>query len=128
MVYGRLCRYAGENGDAHPSIDAIAREVGIGETQARQHLRESERSCFIGSETRADDKGGQTSNQYFFLWHEAFEGAASARNPGRDGEALAGRSDGHGGHVSGYSLEENGEWKQRRANYRIPSDISSQRP
>jgi len=75
MVYGRLCRYAGEGGNAHRSIDALAFEVGVGETQARQYLRELERARFITSETRTNDEGRQTSNQYFFLWHEAFEGS-----------------------------------------------------
>jgi Helix-turn-helix domain len=75
MVYGRLCRYAGEGGNAHPSIEALAFEVGLGETQAREYLRELERARFITSETRTDDEGRQTSNQYFFLWHEAFEGS-----------------------------------------------------
>ena len=62
-VYGRPCRYAGEGGNAHPSIDALAFEVGVGETQARQYLRELERARFITSETRVDDEGRQTSNQ-----------------------------------------------------------------
>ena len=33
MVYGRLCRYARESGDAHRAIGALASEVGIGETE-----------------------------------------------------------------------------------------------
>jgi hypothetical protein len=75
MIYGRLCRFAGEDGDAYPSIDSIASEIGIGETQARQYLRELERSGFISCERRTGEKGGQTSNRYHFLWHEAFNGA-----------------------------------------------------
>jgi hypothetical protein len=74
MIYGRLCRYAGENGEAHPSMEVLSGEIGIGETQARQYLRELMREGFIGCEARADETGRQTSNQYFFLWHEAFDG------------------------------------------------------
>jgi hypothetical protein len=75
IVYGRLCRYAGEDGWAYPSIESLATEVGIRETQARKYLRELMQKRFVGCEPRTDETGRQTSNRYFFLWHEAFDGA-----------------------------------------------------
>jgi hypothetical protein len=75
IIYGRLYRYAGENGDAHPSIETLGAEVGLGETQARQYLRELTRGAFVECEHQHDETGRQTSNQYYFLWHEAFDGA-----------------------------------------------------
>jgi Helix-turn-helix domain len=67
LVYGRLCRYAGENGDAYPSVPTLGRELGISGKQARRYLRELEARKFIQS----DPKPGERSH-YFFLWHQAF--------------------------------------------------------
>jgi Helix-turn-helix domain len=76
VAYGRLCRYAGENGEAHPSFKALANEVGASETQARLYVRELVRGGFMECAVRLDPDGRQTSNRYFFLWHPAFDGAA----------------------------------------------------
>src|SRR5437660_664031 len=77
LVYGRLCRYAGENGAAYPSVPTLAAELGMGETQARDYLRELETVGFIRVDRknrhyRKDGSGG--SNGYTFLWHTAFNG------------------------------------------------------
>jgi len=76
VIYGRLCRYAGKNGEAFPAVESLAFEVGISETQARTYLKELKAAEFIKSVVRTDHEGRQTSNSYQFLWHEAFTGAA----------------------------------------------------
>ncbi len=38
LIYGRLCRYAGKDGNAYPSVATLGREVGLSQTQAREHL------------------------------------------------------------------------------------------
>jgi hypothetical protein len=78
LIYGRLCRYAGENGSAYPAISSLANEIGIRETQARAYIKELEKKRFIEVDRenrryRKDGSGG--SNFYFFLWHAAFTGA-----------------------------------------------------
>ena len=77
MIYGRLYRYAGEDGEVFPSIGALAKECGISESQARAYVQELERGGFIEVDRenhhyRKDGSGG--SNRYFFLYHPAFDG------------------------------------------------------
>src|ERR1035437_1276467 len=67
LVYGRLCRYAGENGDAYPSVPTLGKELGISGKQARRYLRELEAHKFIESDPKPGDR-----SHYFFLWHQAF--------------------------------------------------------
>lgn len=77
MVYGRLCRYAGESGSAYPSVSTLGAEIGIGETQTRGYIKELEQGRFLAVDRqnrhfRKDGSGG--SNSYVFLWHPAFIG------------------------------------------------------
>jgi len=69
VAYGRLARYAGENGECYPSIPTLAKEIGIGATQARTYVHELRSKRFIAVEQRSG-----TSALYIFLWHEAFAG------------------------------------------------------
>src|ERR1035441_6056378 len=68
LVYGRLCRYAGEDGRAYPSISTLGSELGISGKQARRYVRELEDECFI----RPERTKGKRSH-YLFLWHAVFE-------------------------------------------------------
>jgi hypothetical protein len=68
IVYGRLCRFAGEDGKAYPAVPTLGLELGISGKQARRYVRELEDECFI----RAEREPGRTSH-YVFLWHAAFE-------------------------------------------------------
>jgi len=77
VIYGRLCRYAGEDGSAFPAVPTLADETGIGETQAREYVKELEQQQFINVDRenrhyRKDGSGG--SNGYTFLWHTAYLG------------------------------------------------------
>jgi len=69
VAYGRLARYAGENGECYPSIPTLAKEIGVGVTQARTYVHELRSKRFIAIEQRSG-----TSALYKFLWHEAFAG------------------------------------------------------
>src|SRR6476660_6574564 len=75
VVYGRLCRYAGKDGNVYPATSTLAEEVGICERQAREYIQELERGKFIEVDRekkhfRRDGSGG--TNTYFFLWHVVF--------------------------------------------------------
>src|SRR5579864_3281306 len=69
LAYGRLARYAGQNGECWPSIPTLGNEIGIGTTQARAYVHELRSKRFINVEQRPG-----TSGVYKFLWHEAFAG------------------------------------------------------
>jgi hypothetical protein len=69
LVYGRLARYAGENGECWPAMETVGSELGMGRTQARTYVHELRDERFIAIEERPG-----TSDRFKFLWHEAFAG------------------------------------------------------
>ena len=70
IAYGRLCRYAGKDGNAYPKISTLAQQIGCVERQASKYLSELKEFGLI--ETRRVGLG--KPNEYFFLWHEIFDG------------------------------------------------------
>ena len=72
LAYGRLCRYAGENGRCFPAVGTLAGEIGVSDRQAQRYLAELERANLIRRFGRFVD-GGQVSNDVEFLWHDMFE-------------------------------------------------------
>jgi DNA-binding transcriptional MocR family regulator len=75
LAYGRLVRYAGQDGDCHPSVKTLANEIGLGERQTQRYLGELERNGFIRSSARFRGANIRDTNGYFFLWHETFVGS-----------------------------------------------------
>ena len=73
MVYGRLRRYAGEDGSCYPAVPTLANEVALGERQVQKHLSSLERQGFLRRASRFSRDGGQDSNFYVFLWHRVFD-------------------------------------------------------
>ncbi len=71
VIYGRLCRYAGEDGKAYPSVPTLGHQIGLSGKQARRYIRELEKRELI----RAERVNGKQSN-YVFLWHAIFENCA----------------------------------------------------
>jgi hypothetical protein len=71
LAYGRLARYAGQDGNCFPAVATLASEIGVGLRQAQKYLAELERLCLIRRITRFAEKG-QTSNSFQFLWHPVF--------------------------------------------------------
>ncbi len=72
LAYGRLARYAGQDGQCYPAVPTLAREIGVGLRQAQKYLGELERVKLIRRISRFSENG-QTSNQYQFLWHPIFD-------------------------------------------------------
>ena len=68
MVYGRFCRYAGEDGRCSPSGGTVGVELGISGKQARRYIRELDSGASFAVE-RTDGTGAP----YVFLWHAAFD-------------------------------------------------------
>src|ERR1700741_4097615 len=73
LTYGRLARYAGQDGDCFPAVATLASEIGVCVRQAQNYLAELERKKFLRRVTRFVEKG-QTSNSFEFLWHSQLEG------------------------------------------------------
>lgn len=82
LVFGRLCQYAGENGEAYPSYRALAQEVGVERRRAISAVRELENFGLVRSVSRRRKDGGLASNFYVFLWHGIFEEHPEILPPG----------------------------------------------
>jgi hypothetical protein len=80
MIYGRLGRYAGENGECYPAVPTLAAEIGASERQTQRYLAELERERFIRRVPRFS-KSGQSSNAFQFLWHPILEAAVTKMSP-----------------------------------------------
>ena len=69
FAYGRLMRYAGEDGNAFPAVGTLAAKMCVSINQARRYLQELIAERLV----RVLTCDGRT-NQYKFLWHEVFDG------------------------------------------------------
>lgn len=65
LCYGRLCQYAGSNGEAFPRQGEIAKALGVSSRQVRKYLKELEQHQLISIERR----GKTQSNMYHFFEH-----------------------------------------------------------
>jgi len=72
LAYGRLLRYAGQNGECYPAVETLAAEIGVGDRQVQRYLAELEREHLVRRITRYRGRA-QTSNGFEFLWHEMFQ-------------------------------------------------------
>jgi hypothetical protein len=77
LVFGRLCQYAGENGQSYPTYRTLGHEVGIDRRQAIRAVKELEKFGLIQPCGRLRLDGGSTSNIYIFLWHRILAGESS---------------------------------------------------
>jgi hypothetical protein len=68
LAYGRLTRYAGQNGNCYPAVPTLASEIAISVRQVQNHLAELERIGLVRRIPRISESG-QRSNAYVFLWH-----------------------------------------------------------
>jgi hypothetical protein len=68
LAYGRLVRYAGQDGECFPAVPTLAGEIGVSVRQAQYYLAQLEHKKLIRRVNRVSTSG-QTSNAYQFLWH-----------------------------------------------------------
>jgi hypothetical protein len=92
LVYGRLARYAGQNGICNPSVPKLAAEVGLKKRQVQTHLANLEKADLIRRISRSSGNR-QTSNGYQFIWHVLFEGVQDPAPGGMQDAARAGVQD-----------------------------------
>ena len=81
LVFARLCQYGGEHGQAYPSYNTLAGEVGVERRQAIRAVNELEAFGLLRRNGRLRCDGGLSSNAYVFLWHSIF----SEDDPGPSG-------------------------------------------
>jgi hypothetical protein len=72
LVFGKLCQYAGQNGQAYPSYKTLAGDVGVERRQAIRAVKKLVDYGLIKPVGRRKGDGGFTSNIYAFLWHQLF--------------------------------------------------------
>ena len=73
MAYGRLARYAGQDGRCFPAVDSLGQEIGVCDRQVQEYLAQLEKVKLIRRRVRFVDRV-QTSNFIEFLGHPLFEG------------------------------------------------------
>lgn len=76
LCYGRLARYAGEDGRCFPSMQTLAKELRVTERAARNNVRQLERAGLL----RRRSQPGKT-NWFEFLWDPRLE-SSLRRNDG----------------------------------------------
>jgi hypothetical protein len=93
LAWGRLARYAGEDGRCYPTVKSLAAEIGLGARQGQKYLAELERARLIRRKGRFHQRG-QTSNKFEFLWHEMFaQGVNDRSGEGANDPSLRGVND-----------------------------------
>jgi len=80
LVYGRLARYAGQDGKCYPAVDTLAAEIGLGGRQVQRYVAELERAHLIRRVIRYAGRA-QASNGFEFLWHEMFQDGVTDVSP-----------------------------------------------
>ncbi len=90
LCYGRLVRYAGEDGRCDPSLATLGRELGVSRDQAKRYMRELAAKSLIRVKRRKAKAGDNDTSTVVFLWHTMFEAegvGASMHLPGRGTDA-----------------------------------------
>jgi hypothetical protein len=82
LCYGRLARYAGEDGKCYPSLKTLAAELGASRAQAKRYLRELREYGLIRIQGRRSQPGDSDTNEIFFLWHPVLEPSPSGEVAG----------------------------------------------
>ena len=73
LTWARLAQYAGEKGEAYPSLETLANDIGVKKLQAIQYLKELEKKQFIEVlRASGKDKLLHKTNRYIFLWNSIF--------------------------------------------------------
>jgi hypothetical protein len=71
LLYGRLARFAGQDGRCFPGIDTLARELGMTTRQIQRLITELCEAGFLRKEPQYRRNGSQSTNSYVFLYHAA---------------------------------------------------------
>jgi hypothetical protein len=87
IAYGRLARYAGQDGSCHPRQETLAREIGVSERQIRNYLTELTTHRLL----KVVQRGLHAPNDYVFLWHDVFTGSNRKYPSAQDRKDISGQ-------------------------------------
>lgn len=86
ICYGRLARYAGKDGEAYPSQETLAAEIGLDKRQCVRVLNMLEKEGFIRRIVpTGPDRWLHKTTHYVFLWHPVFDGPRTEEQPKKHG-------------------------------------------
>jgi Helix-turn-helix domain len=74
LCYIRLLGFAGKDARCYPSLERLGASLGVSERQARDYVKELERSGFVVIEQR----GLRKTNAYLFVWTAELERLSNA--------------------------------------------------
>lgn len=76
LLYGRLVRHGGDNGDCYPKLSTLGRELGTSISVIRRAVQELVDSKFLVALTpEHQDRWAHKATRYKFVWHPDFETA-----------------------------------------------------
>ena len=91
LTWARLAQYAGEKGEAYPSLETLANDIGVKKLQAIQYLKELEKKQFIKVlRANGKDKFLHKTNRYIFLWNTILAGMQKHTSAGMQKHTSAG--------------------------------------
>lgn len=79
LAWGRLAQYAGEDGEAYPSLKTLGEEIGVKEDQARRYVEELNAAGLVERE----DRPGKTPRYWHLDDHPCFGTPGIYATPGR---------------------------------------------
>lgn len=85
LLYGRLARYAGEDGRCFPAVETLARELGMTDRQVQRLTAQLCSAGFLRRDAQYRPNGSQTANAYVFLYHAALAPTPVVESPPRVG-------------------------------------------
>lgn len=71
LLYGRLARFAGQDGRCFPAIETLAAELGMTDRQVQRLIAQLCGAGFLRKDVQYRPNGSQTANAYVFLYHVA---------------------------------------------------------
>lgn len=80
LLYGRLARFAGENGRCFPAVGTLAAELGMTGRHVQRLIAELCIAGFLRKDAQYRPNGSQTVNAYLFLYHAALAPAPATES------------------------------------------------
>lgn len=73
LTWARLAQFAGKDTHAYPSLNTLAKEIGSDRRTVIKYLNKLEKKGFLKIVRTKILPNLNTTNVYYFLWHEIFE-------------------------------------------------------
>lgn len=84
LLFGLLARFAGRDGRCFPSVETLAKEMGMSARQIQRLLTKLCRAGFLRRDPQYRSNGSQRSNAYYFLYHSSLAPAIAVATSSAD--------------------------------------------